>query len=117
LAVTARSTLGRLHLGRLGAFINANVIDQHVSRKYRGGVRAPRPIATHGQIEDQKVGLIENPLPSSLEVSARAADIEILVDVEGDRVGIPLEGEKNFRGLLHQLPLPRRIVMTSLFAG
>jgi hypothetical protein len=78
---------------RLGPLVDAYVIDQHALRKHGGGVRITGPVAIHRQVEDRKEGVVEKPFPSRLKVGARAAHVEIAVQVEADGISVPFDSE------------------------
>jgi hypothetical protein len=74
---------GRLSISeerrRVGARIHANVIDLHPLRKRGGSVRVSRPVAANGDVEEQKLVVIEHPFRPGGKICGCDCEIELVV--------------------------------------
>src|SRR5580693_3720057 len=76
-----------------GSLVHADIIYQHSLREDGTGVWISGPVASHRDIQQQKKRVIEYPLPAGTKIGSSASDVEIIVDIEADGVGLPLDGE------------------------
>src|SRR5580704_11587984 len=86
--------LGRTPASRVRTLISSHIIHQHGLREDGGRVRTTRPPAAHRNVEQEKEGVLVNPLRSFRQVGVCASRVSMIVDVETNHVRFPLNREK-----------------------
>ena len=76
------------------AVVDAHVIHQHGLGENGGGVRISRPATSNRNIQQEEERVIVDPPRSLGQVGGDASRVEMVVDVETDRVRLPLDGEE-----------------------
>ncbi len=68
--------------------IDAHVVDEHLLGEDSGGVGRAGPIAAHGDVQNEKEGVIEDPGAPGGPLRLREGGVEIRIDVEADGAGL-----------------------------
>ena len=74
--------------------VNADIVDEHLLRKNRGGVGRSGPIAANGDVQEDEKRMIEAPSTASGPLGLRKRSVEIRVNVEANGAGFPLNSIK-----------------------
>src|SRR5215469_3422496 len=74
--------------------VDADVIDEQVLRKNSSAIGRARPIAAHGDIQNDKEGMIENPGAAGGPLGFGERGVEMAVYVKTHHARLPLDSKK-----------------------
>src|ERR1700680_3226406 len=78
---------------RSRSFVHSYIIHEHGFRKNGGCVRISGPATSNCDVEQKEKWMVINPLRSLGQVGGSSGCIKVIVDIETDCAGCPLDGE------------------------